>query len=144
MPLPDYFSILMKFVLNRDMRKNLESEKVDLEELERNVEELRRWPLEIDKDTLGYLTSTKIDELTSTWKSQPDNLELLQTMNLLLEKLESLDLKYNLWKSQVRYFTIGRNYYPEVRDKAETGDKNAQNWVDQFKQLGEHIRVRVE
>ncbi len=144
MPLPDYFSILMKFVLNRDMRKNLESEKVDLEELERNVEELRRWPLEIDKDTLGYLTSSKIDELTSQWKSSPEGIELLQTMNRLLEKLDSLDLKYNLWKSQVRYFTIGRNYYPEVRDKAETGDKNAQNWVDQFKQLGEHIRVRVE
>jgi alpha-amylase/alpha-mannosidase (GH57 family) len=144
MPLPDYFSTLMKFVLNRDIRRNLESEELDFEELERNVEELRRWPLEVDRATLGYLASRKIDELTLQWRDDPENVFLLETMNRLMQTLESLSLEYNLWKSQVRYFNIGRDKFPEIKDKAEAGDKNAQRWTEQFKLLGEHIRVRVE
>ena len=144
MPLPDYFSTLMKFVLNRDIRSNLESDELDFEKLERNVEEIGRWPLEIDKETLGYLTSTKIDSLTSQWRDEPENRELLQTINRLMQTLEPLSLQYNLWKSQVRYFNTGRTNYPEIKDRAEAGDKYAQDWVEQFKLLGEHIRVRVE
>jgi alpha-amylase/alpha-mannosidase (GH57 family) len=144
MPLPDYFSILMQFILNRDLRKNIEGDEIDFKAMKRNVEEIMRWPVQVDKNMLGYLTGNKINSLTSEWRAEPENVNILQTMNNILDILRPLDLKYNLWKSQVRYFTIGRQHFEQIKQRAQSGDKNAQKLESEFRKFGDNIRVKLE
>ncbi|MBD3383054.1 MAG: DUF3536 domain-containing protein, partial [candidate division Zixibacteria bacterium] len=143
MPLPDYMSMLMKFILNTNIRRHLKQEQIDFVQLDRDVEEILRWSLDVDRTTLSYLASEKINGLTSIWKDNPENIEPMETANSLLQILKALNLDLNMWKSQVRYFTIGKKFYPQMSNKSDGGNVDAQKWLKQFRQLGDHLRVKI-
>jgi hypothetical protein len=144
MPLPDYMSMLLKFIRNRASRRHLKLDEIDFVQLDRDVEEILRWPIEIDRPTLNYLTAGKIDSLTSDWKNSPEDISYMERVNTLMQILRALELKLNLWKSQVRYFIIGKNDYPHMNTKAAEGNHHAQKWIKQFHQLGDNLKVKIE
>jgi alpha-amylase/alpha-mannosidase (GH57 family) len=143
-PLPDYLSSLVKFILNADIHRNLKEKQIDFTQLARDVEESLRWSVDIDRTSLGYLVADRINTLTSEWKTDPEDITPMDTANSLLGILKPLNLELNLWISQVRYFIIGKEHYPRINDTADEGDPYAGEWLNQFTQLGDHLRVKIE
>jgi alpha-amylase/alpha-mannosidase (GH57 family) len=143
-PLPKYFSVILDFVINTDIRSLLENGAVDYERLLRLVNEAKRWKLELDRPQLGLIVSKKIKSFMETLSPAKESISIMQHTINLLKTTEALALDLNLWQSQTIYFTTGMHVLPEMKDKAAQGSKDAQQWVEQFNQLGGYLKVRIE
>ncbi len=140
-PLPKYFSSVVEFILNADMRKFFETGNLNTVRLRKIVGEVQRCGIHLDKVTMSYIISRRINELVSRLSFNDG--DLLDTIVIFLRLLEPLGLDLNLWKSQNIYFFIGKQMYTQMRLKAEEGDLHAVKWVEHFLQLGEFLNVRI-
>jgi alpha-amylase/alpha-mannosidase (GH57 family) len=140
-PLPRAFATATELIIGHDMRKELEREELDFGEIGRLVEEVRRWSLDLDRKSLGFVVTEKINSLMRELSHEPDQVALLETIENLLVSLNGISLETDLWMAQNVYFSICRAQYDAVEERASQGDEAAQTWLTHFKVLGEHLRV---
>lgn len=141
-PLPRYFSTVVEFILNADMRRFFEGNNLNTVRLRKITGEIQRCGIHMDKVTIGFMISRKINELVSRLSSEDG--DLLDNIVIILRLLEPLGLDLNLWKSQNKYFFVGKQMFSQMRLKAEDGDTRAVKWVEHFLQLGDFLKVRIE
>lgn len=142
-PLSKALATPVEFILNTDLRKLLESEELDLDRLQNLVEEVKRWSFELDKTTLGFVASQKINTLMERLFQTPEDVSLLETIEAIFKILSALPLELDIWKAQNIYFSIGQQLYAEMGERAEKGDETAEKWVEHFNSLGNYLSVRI-
>jgi alpha-amylase/alpha-mannosidase (GH57 family) len=141
-PLPKAFAASMEFILNADFKKLLDLEELDLDDLNHIIDEFRKWELEPDGNLLGFAASTKIDDLMTNIRTDPENLVLLEKLGGLLATLKTFPLDFNLWKSQNMYFSHCQQFGKDMKVKGKAGDSRANTWITLMKSLGEHLSVK--
>jgi hypothetical protein len=67
----------------------------------------------------------------------------MEAVNKMLEIIEPLQLGPQLWKAQNILFSISRRLYPQIKERADMGDKAARRWVEQLGALEAHMYVRT-
>jgi alpha-amylase/alpha-mannosidase (GH57 family) len=144
MPLPRPLLLAAEYVINMDLRKIFEGEEFNGEKLENLIEEAKRWSLEIDKDTTGFVVNSWINGLMEKLRQTPEELPLFEQIEKALGLLSPLAIDLDLWKAQNRYFAIGKERYPLMSERAEKEDNFAKSWIEHFRQLGAYLHVRVE
>jgi alpha-amylase/alpha-mannosidase (GH57 family) len=141
-PIPKALAATAEFILNTDLRKSLETEELDLEHLQKLVEEAKKWSFELDMTTLGFVASQRINSLMEKFSMTPEDLPLLERIETMFRILSALPLELDLWKTQNTYFSISRQLNGEMRESAERGDQTAKKWVEHFNNLQDHLYVR--
>lgn len=133
-PIPDAYTTTLKFVLNADLRNTLNSDQIDLDELQRIESEFKKWNLKID-DTLFLEEHARRSVYHSLRKIRSHIGETirLQRLNRFFEFLELFKLKPDLYKSQNLYFKISKS--PEM--------PNDEIWRQEFRTLGNHLGVKT-
>ncbi len=140
-PLPKAFDTTAEFTLNTDLRNILETDAIDFETLESCIEEIKRWNITIDKKTLGFVAMQKVNSLMGRLQTIPENTQLLETINKLLQSLDTLALELNMWEAQNIYFSVGKKTYTDMHTKKQAGDSSAAQWLQEFDQLGHYLRI---
>ena len=143
MPLPEYFRTIMEFVINIDLQNLLENGEINYSRLQWLVDETKRWGLKIDKPRLGLIVSQKIDSFMEQFTADSQSTETMQKVITMLKITTALALKLNLWRSQNRYFSVGRELAPAMQEQAAAGSPEAQQWLQHFTALGNHLKVRI-
>jgi alpha-amylase/alpha-mannosidase (GH57 family) len=141
--LPRRFSAAAEFILNNDLKKIFQEEDIDIEKLKRLMDDAKRWTVKIDTTTIGFVASSWINNLVEKFSQQPENIELSEKIDNTLEVLKPLSLSLDLWKAQNVYFSIGRNFYSRMKEKAANGDGFAKRWEGNFLKLGNYLNVKV-
>ena len=139
MPLPKPFASVAEFVLNMNIRESLEQEAVNIQKLKKSVEDIKRFSLSIDKPTISFIISNKINMVMEQISKDPEDLSRFESAVELLKIITALPLDLNLWKAQNIYFSIGK----QMRPKAEQHDELATRWLTGFNSLGGYLKVRV-
>jgi alpha-amylase/alpha-mannosidase (GH57 family) len=142
MPLPRAFYTAAEFTLNTDLRNLLEAEQLDLDGLKTLIREIKRWSIEIDKTTLNFVATLKVNALLEKFHHNPEDSLMLGLIHNMLELFQALSLELELWQAQNIYFSIGKKTYPEMLGKANAGSNNARGWIKHFNKLGQHLQVR--
>ncbi|HUU80713.1 MAG TPA: DUF3536 domain-containing protein, partial [Acidobacteriota bacterium] len=62
-PLPKAFATATELLISTDLRRELKNEDLNFERIQKLVEETKRWSLELDKKSLGFVASQKINSL---------------------------------------------------------------------------------
>jgi hypothetical protein len=140
-PIPDALSMPVNYILNADIRKELEKENTDLEELESLVEKLNKLCFEPDKKTLSFVASMKINAYMQQLSKSPRDITLLTSIIETFNVIESLHLDLDIWESQNIYYHIGKQHIQEIEEKAQSEDLEAQTWMDTFSRLGNFLNV---
>ncbi len=140
MPLPKAIKAPVEFVLDMDLRKLLEEEGTDLEELQKLVEEIRKWGFEVDKVTTRHILSQKVTNLMENLQQDPHNRSLMEQTISLIKIVNPLNLGPDLWKAQNLYFSIGKQILDEMRQRE---DEEAKEWLELFDSLGEYMGVKI-
>ncbi|HKJ68071.1 MAG TPA: DUF3536 domain-containing protein, partial [bacterium] len=143
MPLPPALTTSLEYILNVDMRKLLESEEIDLDRLENLVDEVRKWDIDLDTDTIPFVASQQVVALIEQLAKTPENIEIMQNLQRLLRQLQQLPVKLDFWEAQNIYFDIGKLLYEDMGEQAEE-DETAANWVRNFSKLGDYLDVKFE
>jgi hypothetical protein len=141
-PLPKALAAIAEFILNTDIRKSLETEELDLEPLQKLVEEAKKWSFELDKTTLGFVAGQRINSLMEKLSRTPEDVSLLETIETIFRILSALSLELDLWKSQNLCFSISKQLNGGMREGKERGDETAKKWVSHFNNLQDYLYVR--
>ncbi len=144
LPMPSALTTTLEFILNMDIRKLLESEEPDLDRLQELIDELQKWPVELDTKTIPFVASRQVVAALRKLAEAPEDVQLLQDIHALVRKLQELPMNLDLWEAQNLYFDIGKQLYRQKSTKAEQGDDAATAWLDNFSRLGDDLRVGFE
>ncbi len=139
--LPQTLASVIEFTLNNALRKSLEDEDSNIEELKKLVSEMKKRSIEPDKTDMGFVASQKINKLMDRLAQAPQDSSLLENIVKTLNILSVFPLELNLWKAQNIYFSVGKKFCGPMQKKAET-DPHAKMWLDYFNELGEFLGVK--
>jgi len=143
LPLPDYFSVVVQFIVNADLQALLESSELNFERLHRLADEAKKWNLHLDRPRLTLSVAEKISLLMQLLAHDPESAARMQNIIQMLSAAKNLSLKPDLWQAQNTYFSIGTALLGPMRQQAAGGDEAARHWVDCFQSLGRWLRVKV-
>jgi alpha-amylase/alpha-mannosidase (GH57 family) len=144
MPVPGYFSVIMEFLLTREVVHFFNKDMLNFDVLEKVSGEIQKWNVAIDSAKAGYVAENKINELTQNFSDSPEDPAILNKIVQILKACGLLKLNVNLWKVQNAYYVVGKKYFPEIQSRAKNGNKDAEVWVDLFKLLGDYLKVKIE
>jgi alpha-amylase/alpha-mannosidase (GH57 family) len=142
-PSPKAFYAAAEFVLNSNLRRAFESEKLDLERIGSLLEEVRSEGVTLDSETLEYTLRRRIERMAESLFDNPADLSLLEGLGAVLDLTGSLPFMVNLWKPQNTYYKLLRTVYPDFKSRAEQGDESASVWTSHFISLGEKLSIRI-
>lgn len=142
-PVPKPLYVTAEYIVNNDLKRIFEGEDVNVGKLGNLINDVKRWPLEVDAAMLGFVASSWINATISKLSKQPEDIALFEKIEIVMELLKHLPIELNIWEAQNIYFDIGKNLYSSMRERAERGDDFARKLVDLFSQLGHYLKVKV-
>jgi alpha-amylase/alpha-mannosidase (GH57 family) len=144
MPLPKALSMPVEFILNHDLCKVLHEDKSDLRQLKKLVDEAARLSLQLDESTIRFEASRKISRLMEKLGGSPNDVELLETIGATFKMLLAIVSGLDLQTAQNVFFRISKEIYPGMNKKAVADDQPAKKWVEYFRNLAQHLDVKIE
>lgn len=143
MPVPKAFSTAADFTLNVNMREAFLEETIDADRIRGIVSEIRRWELEVEAVDLEFVIRRRIEKMMDQqYKEGPDLLPLLGLQSVI-ELVRSLPLEINYWQMQNTWHKAANNIYPEMLSLSRAGDKDAVQWIETFRYLGEMLSFDI-
>ena len=140
--LPKPFFAAAEYIINTDMKKIFEEEILDVEKLEKLIDEAKRWSIKVDTTTIGFVVNSWVNSIMEELYQQPENVQLFEKIDNTMEVLKPLSLSLDLWKAQNLYFSIGKNCYTTMKERAASGDNSAERWTEEFLKLGNYLYVK--
>ncbi len=142
-PLPPALQTAAVFILNSELRRTFEKDDPDPNALRALLEEARTNNLELHRDALAYAIKAYSDRQMVRLAKAPDDVALLARTAEIAEIIGTTDIELNLWKTQNLYFRLFEEVAPARREQAGGGDAAAQEWLQHFNKLGEHLGFKV-
>ncbi len=140
-PAPQILSAPVEYIVNADMRAALENQIDNFVQLNMATANFAKYSVEPDRPTLSVFASRWITRLMGEIHEDPNDTLRIVKLDSLFSILAPLNLTLNIWESQNCYLETGKQYYREVREKAENGDLLAQEWIQAFENLKEHLNI---
>lgn len=142
-PFPHPLKVPLEFVVNARLKRLIESDKLDFEELERIKEEVLRLSISLDSLTLDFIATERITSMMDSLFKNPFDIDLIKQVVRYLEVFKGLPLTLDLWRSENLAFIIRRIHYEGFLYKSEIGDVEAQRWIDLFNTLYTRLNLKM-
>lgn len=142
-PLPKILATTVEFVLNGEIRKLLEADEINVEELEKLVQEIWKWPIELDREGLSVIGRNAVRRQMSRLRESPTDISVWDKTEKIIQQLNFLKIDMGLWETQNIYFQIGKEFYESMQRKAGQGDPEAKKWTEYFNRAGDDLRVKI-
>jgi hypothetical protein len=138
-PIPPAYKTTFEYVLNADLKRLFQSDKINIKEMERISAEMDRWNLKIeDPAKLSIMAGESIFKELRRISNERENVRRIQRLNRMFPILKKFSLDPNLHKSQNLYFEIA------MENKNKLLAENENEWLDYFNLLGANLGVKVE
>ena len=137
-PIPNVYRTTFEYILNADLIRCFQPEKINIRLIERIMADLVKWELPIaDTDKVERLAGESIYRELRRIADEGDNPKRIERLNRLFPLLRKFNIRPNLSKSQNLYFEISR------ASAAPTTGKSPE-WNEQFAILGDNLSVKVK
>lgn len=136
-PIPTAYRTTFEYILNADLIRSFESERINVLQIERIMTEMVKWRLDIeDVGKASRLAGESIFKELKRISAEGDNHKRIERLNRLFPLLIKFNLKPSLYKSQNLYFQIS------IKNKVQ--NEHSAEWVKHFSVLGDNLGVKVE
>jgi alpha-amylase/alpha-mannosidase (GH57 family) len=142
-PLARHLQVAAELTLNADLRKAFEEEILNVARIQKSLQEVQKTGAQLDVATLEFTLRRRIDGLADQFHAEPADLDRLHRLDQAAALVQLLPFKVNLWTPQNIFYGLLLSVYPGFRDDAGHASQAAQQWVEQFRSLGEKLAVRV-
>ncbi len=138
-PIPKAYRTTFEYILNADLLKCFQPDKINVKSLERIVTELDHWNLKIeDTDKVERLAGDSIFKEIKRVRAERHNVKRIERLNRLFPVMKKFKLDPNLHQSQNLYFEMS------VENKGSKMQDLPEEWISQFNLLGDNLGVKVE
>jgi alpha-amylase/alpha-mannosidase (GH57 family) len=143
-PLPKALATPAEFIINNDLCEVIRDDNSNLDRLQILANEATALSLQLDKQTLQFEVSRKINRLMKRLEDSPADVNLLETIEETFKILLTIVSEFNLQMAQNVFFAISKQTYSEMVKKAGLGDQTAKHWLEHFDSLAHYIGVTVQ
>ena len=143
LPLPVPLKVASDFTVNAKLKQLLEEKDVNTKELERIINNLKEFSVEIDTVPLSFQATEKITQWMLQLARDPNHLDVMGRVVAFLKIVKEVPLVPDLWHAQNIAFLLNRKYYTFMHEKFLQGDLAAQEWCAMFRQLYEGLKIKV-
>jgi alpha-amylase/alpha-mannosidase (GH57 family) len=143
-PVPKPLSIAIEYTINTDLKALFDAAIPEIDKLRYLIEEVRKWHVDIDRETLSFVVSAWIQNKMSQFRKNPTDLETLSLIESVLAILKSADVGWNYWKLQNDYFSIANRLCADMMKKKSEGDEYALRWTSLYNKVGAHLGMKLE
>ncbi len=140
---PGVFRMAAETALKGQLLRELKNKDVRLEEVSFVLEQMKRLNIELKPAPIEITLRRRIEEEMKNFQKKPDLLHL-QRIHNLLSVVFVLPFRTNLWMVQNIYYEMHRELWKDVKKRADTGDRDAMRWCEEFWQLGERLFFNME
>ena len=114
--LPDTFRAAARFVLNREFLQELEklSKGQFPDELERVLEDVHFWRIDLDTSAAREMLAKNIHELVQKLAANPADHSITQEINQYLDMASNLEIEVDLSQAQICLLRIARTLMADV------------------------------
>lgn len=141
--IPRVLSVSGQFSTNNDLYNALNEKKPDIEKIQDIAEEIKHFTFGLDKTTMGFKISNKLNDVMNEVYESPGELSNIQFLDELFSIFNDFKIDLDIWKAQNIYFFLWKKKFPGILKKAEDGEENAQKWIDHFNNLGVYLNVKI-
>ncbi len=139
LPIPEGYLGAVKHILNYDIQHYFEQEVLAEKDLQHLVNEFEKWKIPIrDTAAVGLSASGRIYQEILKVEQSDSSLEQIRLLNTILEMLQRLGIKLDIWKSQNVFYKMLKSY--KNGEWVFVGDA----WMTEFTRLGGLLGVKVE
>ena len=142
-PIPSAFKTAAQFILNLDIRRELEQDEPDFARVETLLAEARRWQVQLDTAGLVYTLERIIAEQAGRLKSRPKDLTVLGRLERLVDMARAVPFEVGLSKAQNTFYELLNDVYARTNGEPPAGP-DATPRRDQIRALGEKLSIRVQ
>jgi len=121
----------------------LKADNIDINALQRIVDEINRWQFTIDKPMLDLVATNKLNSLIQKLARTPADIFLLHEIESMLDILRNIPVSINYWKAQNIFFNIGKKLSAKRLEYIKSDDNSAKEWIRSFDRLGDFLKVKV-
>ena len=136
-PIPNAYRTTFEYILNADLLRCFQTEKINIRQVERIMNELIKWDLKIDDaGKVERLAGESIFKELKRISAEADTDKRIERLNRLFPLLRKFNLTPSLYMTQNLYFEIS------IQNRGHKG--HSSEWIKQFNLLGDNLGVRVE
>nr|WKN36195.1 DUF3536 domain-containing protein [Tunicatimonas sp. TK19036] len=132
-----------EFTVNAKLRRILESEEVDLRELNTLADSMQHLSVDIDQVGLNFLAAERINQMMRLLQNDPLNDSFMSKIVQFMLVCKQVQLSPDLWEAQNIAFIIHRKQYHKQCAARDAGDDKAQVWCDVFESLFQELNILV-
>lgn len=143
-PMPSALQMAAEFVLNANLRQEVEKEDLDFDQINAYLDEANQANIKLDMEGIGFAFSRTLEKAVVKLKEGTDRYDGVTQAQRACQLAMQLPFDVNLWKVQNEFYQISKTLLPQMKARVEKGDQNAQGWVDAFLCLGQELRVRTD
>jgi hypothetical protein len=135
-PIPSAYKTTFEYVLNADLIKCFQPEKINIKMFERITQEIARWHLQIDDPgKIEILAGESILKELKRIGAERENFRRIERLNRLFPLFRKFKMSPTVYRSQNLYFEIS---------KQVSKNNSPAEWIKQFAILGDNLGVKVE
>lgn len=136
-PIPNAYKTTFEYILNVDLIKCFQTDKINIRQVERIMSELVKWDLRIeDPGKVERFSGDSIFKELIRISDEGDSAKRVERLNRLFPLLIKFNLRPSLYRSQNLYF--------EISKEIQENDGRSPEWRKQFSILGDNLGVKVE
>jgi len=142
-PIPR-FQVAAEFTLNADILRTIESDNLNIQEMQTLLDEAKRTGVPLDGTTLEFAIRKKLEGMAARFQADPHDLGLLEMLDSAVGVAKTAPFRVQYWSVQNIYFDALKNVYPQIRDGKLEPPIDSEKWLRLFRSLGEKLSIRVE
>lgn len=136
-PIPNAYRTTFEYILNADLIRCFQVEKINIRQVERIMNELAKWDLKIeDTGKIERLAGESIFKELKRISAEGENHKRIERLNRIFPLLRKFAINPNLYKSQNLYFEIS------VDNREHDG--HSADWLKHFNVLGDNLGIKAE
>src|SRR5207248_10727857 len=131
-PRPRAFEMAAEFLFNTDLRWDLKDEDPDLGHIRDLFREAEALHVRLDAAGLAYRLRKTLARMAERLRTQPDNDNLLRSLDEVVGLARSLPFEVDFWKPQNVYCELAGPAFPDFLRRLEEGDRTAEWRLNPF------------
>jgi alpha-amylase/alpha-mannosidase (GH57 family) len=144
MPVPKMFMVAAQPALNDLLKSALTQEEVDADAVQRIIDQIGKWHVELDASNTEYFLRTHLQKLTRALVEDPSDLKLMTKIDKLMGLIRSIPIEIVLWQVQNDYYVLAKTTYRDYLERERAGEAGAPIWLEAFRKLGDTFRFNID
>jgi alpha-amylase/alpha-mannosidase (GH57 family) len=143
LPLPKPLKGLASFVLNTMLRAERSARELDPGRIRELMAEAEALKIDLHRVSHNFTLQRTVENATARWVDAPDRIARLHRVRVLADLARASPFDADLSHPQNEFYRLQLSALPVFRDIAAAGDEHAMQWCEEFRSLGEALRIRV-